>query len=96
MFRSLISSLFTTRPQAKVRRQVLHFRPQLETLEGRLAPSSFHHSDVDVTQIQYRVGFHNTQVAVAPSHGDVDILQVQAHVGSGNTQVAIVGGHEHH
>ncbi len=43
MFRSLFSSLFASRPQARTRSQVT-FKPQLEALEHRSAPSGIHGS----------------------------------------------------
>lgn len=96
MFRSLMQSLFASRPQTKARTQVQSFRPQLEVLEGRLAPSGWHHHGVDIDQIQRDVGSYNKQIAVTPSHGNINVFQGQFDVGNGNVQVAIVGGHDHH
>jgi hypothetical protein len=76
MFRTFFRSLIMSRPQAKARPQVQSFRPQLETLEGRLAPSGLtginisHNHDVGVIVAQSATiafsGGHNSinQVAI--------------------------------
>jgi hypothetical protein len=70
MFRTFFRSLIVSRPQAKTRPQVQSFRPQLEVLEGRLAPSGLfntyvsHNKDIGVIAIQEAAivnsGSHNT------------------------------------
>ena len=68
MIRSLFSSLFAPRSHARTRSQV-SFRPQLESLEDRLAPSGvgIHaHTNVDINviaQVQNHVGNNNTENA---------------------------------
>lgn len=46
MFRFLFRSLMAPRPSTQARRQVQHFRPRLEALEDRLAPSGFAHAPI--------------------------------------------------
>jgi hypothetical protein len=71
MFRSLVRLLTPKRPQAQTRPQVQRFRPKLEVLEDRLAPSSwggfdFSHNNIVVqVQNQEHVYSHNTQIQVA-------------------------------
>jgi hypothetical protein len=74
MFRSLFRSLIVSRTNTQTRTPVQSFRPQLETLEGRLAPSGWgHHSpsvDVDISHSTIVVA--NAQIIDSGDHNEIN------------------------
>jgi|SwirhisoilCB2_FD_contig_61_7151650_length_393_multi_2_in_0_out_0_1 hypothetical protein len=79
MFRTFFRSLIVSRTQPKARPQVQRFRPQLEMLENRLAPSGFGFNLAEVEHVR-DVGVATAQAGVAFNGGTT--VQV-VHVGFG-------------
>jgi len=91
MFRSLFGSLFTSRPQTRTRSQV-SFKPQLEALEHRWAPSHTGGSGfLSNDNVVVNVDLNNTNAVTAinsPGAHQTTILIGQNDFSS--------SGHEHH
>jgi hypothetical protein len=95
MFRTFFRSLIVSRSQSKARPQVQRFRPQLEVLEGRLAPSSWGGGftvNVVNTEVEHNrdIGAITNQGALATNGGKV--TQTAVTIGA-NESLIFLGGH---
>jgi hypothetical protein len=77
MFRSLFRSLIVSRPKTQARTQVQSFRPRLEVLEDRLAPSNVAIQHNTFASHIFQDGSHN--VAVQHDTAFSNIVQVGRH-----------------